>query len=61
VYSPVAAAVGYTNQAVNPIPILNKSGTEPGPLNPNPALVTPYPPPDTSAVGAGGGPVVVLG
>ncbi|KAI9439686.1 phosphoesterase family-domain-containing protein [Lactarius indigo] len=60
VYSPVASAVGYTNQVVNPIPILNKSGTEPGPLNPNPALVTPYPPPDTSAVGAGGGPVVVL-
>ncbi|KAH9033231.1 phosphoesterase family-domain-containing protein [Lactarius deliciosus] len=60
VYSPVAAAVGYTNQVVNPIPILSKSGTEPGPLNPNPALVTPYPPPDTSAVGAGGGPVIVL-
>ncbi|KAI9449085.1 phosphoesterase family-domain-containing protein [Lactarius psammicola] len=61
VYSPVASAVGYTNQAVSPIPILNKSGTEPGPLNPNPSLVTPYPAPDTSAVGAGGGPVIVLG
>lgn len=60
VYSPVASAVGYINQVVNPIPFLNLSGTEPGPLNPNPALVTPFPPPNTSAVGAGGGPVIVL-
>ena len=50
--------MGYTNQDVNPIPDLSQSGTEPGPLNPNPSLVTPYPAPDTNAVGAGGGPVI---
>ncbi|KAI0292822.1 phosphoesterase family-domain-containing protein [Multifurca ochricompacta] len=61
VYSPVAAAVGYTNQVVtgSSIPDLSQSGTTPGPLNPDPSLVTPYPAPDTSAVGAGGGPVFV--
>ncbi|KAI0306223.1 phosphoesterase family-domain-containing protein [Multifurca ochricompacta] len=61
VYSPVAAAVGYTNKVVTgtSIPDFSQSGTTPGPLNPNPGLVTPYPAPDTSAVGAGGGPVFV--
>ncbi|KAI0306225.1 phosphoesterase family-domain-containing protein [Multifurca ochricompacta] len=61
VYAPVADAVGFKNTDVPPsaVPLLNQSGTTPGPLNPNPALFAPFPPPDTSAVGAGGGPVFV--
>jgi hypothetical protein len=61
VYAPVADAVGYKNLDVPPsaIPLLNLSGTTRGPLNPNASLFAPYPPPDTSAVGAGGGPVFV--
>jgi hypothetical protein len=37
----------------------NLSGNTPGPLNPDKKLVTPFPPPNTSAIGAGGGPVFV--
>jgi hypothetical protein len=61
VYAPVADAVGYTNADVPPsaIPLLNLSGTTLGPLNPNASLFAPYPLPNTSAVGAGGGPVFV--
>ncbi|KAI0289711.1 phosphoesterase family-domain-containing protein [Russula brevipes] len=61
VYTPVASAVGYKNMNVPPsaIPFLNLSGTTPGPLNPKPSLFKPFPPPNPSAVGAGGGPVVV--
>ncbi|KAI0267822.1 phosphoesterase family-domain-containing protein [Gloeopeniophorella convolvens] len=59
VYAPVAAAVGYTNTAVtgSAIPLTNASGNTPGPLNPS--MFVPFPPPNTSAVGAGGGPVFV--
>ncbi|KAH9957100.1 phosphoesterase family-domain-containing protein [Russula dissimulans] len=61
VYAPVARAVGYRNMNVPPsdVPLLNLSGTTPGPLNPNPNLFAPYPPPNTSAICAGGGPVFV--
>jgi len=61
VYANVAHAVGYQNMDVPPsaIPLLNLSGTTPGPLNPNASLFRPFPPPNTSAVGAGGGPVFV--
>jgi hypothetical protein len=59
VISFVADKVGYKNVNVtgSQIPLTNLSGTTPGPFNPNPSLVTPWPAPDYSAVGAGGGPV----
>ena len=61
VYSLVADAVGHTNNDISGsnIPITESSGETPGPLNPNPELQTPFPAPNTSAVGAGGGPVFV--
>lgn len=59
VFEVVAEQTGYTNQVVTDIPLTNLTGTIPGPLNSNPELVTPYPPPDLSATGAGGGPVFV--
>jgi len=61
VYAPVAKAVGYQNTDVPPsdVPPLNPSGKTPGPLNPNRRLFAPYPPPNTSAICAGGGPVFV--
>ncbi|KAF8589089.1 hypothetical protein K439DRAFT_1405336 [Ramaria rubella] len=59
VYSLVAEATGYKNMKVTGahIPLTNASGTIPGPLNSNPSLVIPFPPPNFHAAGAGGGPV----
>lgn len=59
VYSMVSSVTGYknTNVAGAAIPLTNASGTTPGPLNPR--MFVPFPPPNTSAVGAGGGPVFV--
>lgn len=54
----VAERTGYKNLHVTDIPLTNSSGETPGPLNPN-GLVTPFPPPNIHAVGAGGGPVFV--
>jgi len=58
VFSFVAAATGYTNLNVSSDDVLtNATGTIPGPLNPN--QYVPFTAPNTSAVGAGGGPVFV--
>jgi hypothetical protein len=59
VYSFVASATGYTNNALSgaSIPLTNASGTYPGPLNAN--MYVPFVAPNVSAVGAGGGPVFV--
>ncbi|KAH9991860.1 phosphoesterase family-domain-containing protein [Russula vinacea] len=58
VFSFVAAATGYTNVNVSSSDVLtNATGTIPGPLNPG--LYVPFTAPNTSAVGAGGGPVFV--
>ena len=58
VFSFVADVTGYTNTNVsssdNPT---NATGTIPGPLNP--VVYVPFTAPNTSAVGAGGGPVFV--
>ncbi|KAI0032176.1 phosphoesterase family-domain-containing protein [Vararia minispora EC-137] len=61
VWSFIADAVGYNNTFVADadIPLTNITGTIPGPLNSNSSFVTPWPAPNTSAVGAGGGPVFV--
>ncbi|VDB91576.1 unnamed protein product [Peniophora sp. CBMAI 1063] len=61
VYSLVAKATGHANNDISgsQIPITESSGQTPGPLNPSPKLQTPFPAPNTSAVGAGGGPVFV--
>jgi hypothetical protein len=61
VWSFVADAANYTNTNVADadIPFTNITGTIPGPLNANADLQTPWPAPNTSAVGAGGGPVFV--
>ena len=63
VFSIVAEAVGYKNMKVSDekIPLTNLTGTIPGPLNSNPALFEPFPPPDRHAHGAGGGPVFISG
>ncbi|KAI0058763.1 hypothetical protein BV25DRAFT_1810190, partial [Artomyces pyxidatus] len=59
VYSLVASVTGYVNNELSgsSIPSTSSSGNTRGPLNPK--LFSPYPPPNTSAVGAGGGPVFV--
>ncbi|KZV62426.1 hypothetical protein PENSPDRAFT_692533 [Peniophora sp. CONT] len=59
VYSLVADASGYKNNNVSgdAIPATNVHGTIPGPLNTD--YPTDWPAPNTSAVGAGGGPVFV--
>jgi len=59
VFSFVANATGYKNMDISgsQIPLLNTSGTTPGPLNPN--RYVPFTAPNTSAVGAGGGPVFI--
>lgn len=59
VFEFVAEKTGYKNLQFTPdqIPLLNMSGANPGPFNPNPSLVTPFLPPNATAVGAGGGPV----
>jgi hypothetical protein len=61
VFELVADAVGHANTDVvdADIPLSNTTGSIPGPLNANAALRTAYPPPDASAVGAGGGPVLL--
>ncbi|KAI0261864.1 phosphoesterase family-domain-containing protein [Gloeopeniophorella convolvens] len=59
VYSFVAAATGYKNLNISgdAIPLTNATGTIPGPLNAE--LYVPFTAPNTSAVGAGGGPVFI--
>ncbi|KZV64871.1 hypothetical protein PENSPDRAFT_545676, partial [Peniophora sp. CONT] len=62
VYQLVANVTGYKNNNIGQsggasIPLTNIFGVIPGPLNP--VLKTSWPAPDTSAVGAGGGPVFV--
>ena len=59
VYSLVADVSGYNNNNISgdAIPATNVHGTIPGPLNPD--YLTDWPAPNTSAVGAGGGPVFV--
>ncbi|KAI0246091.1 phosphoesterase family-domain-containing protein [Lactifluus subvellereus] len=59
VFSFVASATGYRNLNISgsQIPLLNASGTTPGPLNPN--RYVPFTSPNISAVGAGGGRVFV--
>jgi hypothetical protein len=58
VFSFVADATGYTNVNVSSSDVLtNATTTIPGPLNPG--LYVPFTAPNTSAVGAGGGPVFV--
>jgi hypothetical protein len=59
VYSFVAKATGYTNLDVSAadIPLTNLTGNIPGPLNTQ--YYVPFTAPNTSAVGAGGGPVFV--
>jgi hypothetical protein len=59
VYAIVAAATGYKNLNLTSaeIPLSNASGTIPGPLNAK--MYVPFLAPNTSAVGAGGGPVFV--
>jgi len=59
VYSFVANTTGYTNLDVSlaDIPLTNITGTIPGPLNAQ--YYVPITAPNTSAVGAGGGPVFV--
>jgi hypothetical protein len=59
VYSFVANATGYTNLDVSAadIPLTNLTGNIPGPLNTQ--YYVPFTAPNTSAVGAGGGPVFV--
>ncbi|KAH8989929.1 phosphoesterase family-domain-containing protein [Lactarius hatsudake] len=59
VYSFVANATGYTNLdiALADIPLTNTTGIIPGPLNAQ--YYVPITAPNTSAVGAGGGPVFV--
>jgi len=58
VFSFVADATGYTNVNVSSSDVLtNATTTIPGPLNPE--LYVPFTAPNTSAVGAGGGPVFV--
>jgi hypothetical protein len=61
VWSIIADAVNYTNTHVADadIPLTNITSSIPGPLNANVDLQTPWPAPNTSAVGAGGGPVFV--
>jgi hypothetical protein len=61
VFSFVAEETGYRNLHVpdDKIPLTNLTGTIPGPLNSNPNLVTPFPPANRHAVGAGGGPVFI--
>jgi hypothetical protein len=59
VFSFVANATGYTNNALSgaSIPLTNATGTYPGPLNGN--MFVPFLAPNMSAVGAGGGAVFV--
>lgn len=58
VFSFVAAATNYTNLNVSSESVLtNATGTISGPLNPN--QYVPFTAPNTSAIGAGGGPVFV--
>ncbi|KAI0032181.1 phosphoesterase family-domain-containing protein [Vararia minispora EC-137] len=61
VYSLVANATGWKNNDIagSSIPLTNLIGLTPGPLNPLFFLQTGWPAPNTSAVGAGGGPVFV--
>ncbi|KAL4079896.1 phosphoesterase family-domain-containing protein [Scleroderma yunnanense] len=59
VFQFVAQATGYTNNGLtsgSTLPLLSASGTYPGPLNPSD--YAPYPAPNTSCVGAGGGPTI---
>ncbi|KAG6375814.1 hypothetical protein JVT61DRAFT_2671 [Boletus reticuloceps] len=55
VFAFVADKTGYQNNGLTTenLPLLNLTGTYPGPLNPND--YAPYPPP-TNGIGAGGGP-----
>ena len=58
VFSFVAAATNYTNLNVSSDSVLtNATGTINGPLNPN--QYVPFTAPNTSAIGAGGGPVFI--
>lgn len=61
VFSLVANVTGYKNNDISGwnIPLTNLYGITPGPLNP--LFKTGWPEPNTSAVGAGGGPVFVPG
>ncbi|KAI0029682.1 phosphoesterase family-domain-containing protein [Vararia minispora EC-137] len=60
VYELVASATGFENNPVSgkKIPLTNASGATPGPLNPSPSLRTPWPAANSSAICAGGGPVI---
>ena len=59
VYSFVATATNYTNLDISAadIPLTNLTGNIPGPLNAQ--YYVPFTAPNTSAVGAGGGPVFI--
>ncbi|KAG6330344.1 hypothetical protein ID866_8745 [Astraeus odoratus] len=60
VFQFVAKQTGYKNNGMtnhSTLPLLNITGTIPGPLNPN--YTTPYSPPNTQCIGAGGGPTFV--
>ncbi|KDQ55437.1 hypothetical protein JAAARDRAFT_159425 [Jaapia argillacea MUCL 33604] len=60
VFTWVAEAAGWTNNGLTgntSIPLMNATATIPGPLNP--VLYVPFTAPNTSAVGAGGGPVFI--
>jgi hypothetical protein len=62
VYKLVANATGWKNNDIGgffEVPWTNLIGTTRGPLNPIFFLQTDWPAPNTSAVGAGGGPVFV--
>jgi hypothetical protein len=56
VYAFVAEQSGYKNNNISgsQIPLFNLSGVQPGPFNPNPSLVTPFPPVNSNAAGASG-------
>ncbi|EGN92691.1 hypothetical protein SERLA73DRAFT_116988 [Serpula lacrymans var. lacrymans S7.3] len=56
VFSFVANGTGYQNENVTTLPLLNLTGTIPGPLNPE--YYVPYLAP-TEGTGAGGGPTII--
>ncbi|KIM88484.1 hypothetical protein PILCRDRAFT_814381 [Piloderma croceum F 1598] len=62
VFDLVANQIGYKNVDVSDKEItsfgFNISGSTPGPFNPNPDLVTPFPPPNSHAKCPGGGKVI---
>jgi hypothetical protein len=62
VFQYIADKAGYKNLNVkdNQIPLTNLTSGTPGPFNPNPALKTPFLPPNFNAKCPGGGSVCVL-